>query len=76
MSSERDFDEAHRAGEREAEDMERREERLGEEIDRIRGEWEAKKTDASVPGALPEDDPEERDEDGPPPEADVVTPGD
>jgi hypothetical protein len=79
MADERDFEQIHNAGEREAEDMQRREEKLAESIERTRADWEAKKADESIPGARPEDEAQQRpraDEDGPPPEADYVTPGD
>ena len=36
---------------RETQDMEQRAERLEEEIDEARGDWERKKRDSSVPGA-------------------------
>ena len=58
--------------EREADDMERRSEELEHEIEEARADWDAKKSDATVPGAQPD---EEESGDGPPPEADV-TPGD
>ena len=79
MSVERNFEQVHDAGEREAEDMQRRGERVDGEIDKARADWESKKADESVPGARPEDEEEQRDradEDGPPPEADAITPGD
>ena len=62
----------HEEAEREADDLERRTEELGEHVEKTRLDWESKKGDASVPGAL-EDDEEESE--GPPPEADI-TPGD
>ena len=37
--------------ERELADLEQRSEKLGEEIDETRDDWEAKKADPSVPGA-------------------------
>jgi hypothetical protein len=45
--------------EREAEDMEHRSERVGDEIDEARREWEAKEDDPSVPGAQPDPDDEQ-----------------
>jgi chromosome segregation ATPase len=58
--------------EEEADDLERRNEQLGERIDEVRKDWESKQHDESVPGAVEdEDEPSE----GPPPEADI-TPGD
>jgi hypothetical protein len=42
--------------ERQADDLERRTEKLGEDIDRARQDWESKKADEGVPGARPEDD--------------------
>jgi hypothetical protein len=47
--------------ERKVEDMEERSERLDEEIDAAREDWERKKQDPSVPGAA--GDPEQADED-------------
>jgi predicted nucleic acid-binding Zn-ribbon protein len=47
--------------EREVEDMEERAERLEDEIDDAREDWERKKHDPSVPGAA--GDPEQADED-------------
>jgi hypothetical protein len=79
MADERDFEELHDAAEREAEDMQRRGEQVDERIEKARADWEAKKADESIPGARPEDEAQQRpraDEDGPPPEADYVTPGD
>jgi hypothetical protein len=70
MAEERDFEATHARGEREAEDMERRSEQLEEQIERTRDEWDAKKSDESVPGAPPDPDEGERgEEDGPPREA-------
>jgi hypothetical protein len=57
--------------EREADDMERRSEELEKKIEETRADWEAKKSDESVPGAQDEEEAGE----GPPPEADI-TPGD
>jgi hypothetical protein len=74
-----EHEELHDRAEREADELERRGEKLEEEIDRTRQDWEAKKHDASLPGAQPDHAAEETDradDDGPPPEADVVTPGD
>lgn len=68
----------HDRAEREADDLERRGEELGEDIDRARQNWESKKADPAVPGAQPEDPGQERDradEEGPPEEAEL-TPGD
>jgi hypothetical protein len=45
--------------ERELEDMERRSEKLEQEIEETRGDWEAKKSDESVPGAQPDDEPDD-----------------
>jgi hypothetical protein len=42
--------------EHELEDMEERAERLDDEIGDAREDWERKKQDPGVPGALPEDD--------------------
>jgi hypothetical protein len=55
--------------EREVDDMQKRSERLGEEIADVREDWERKKADDSVPGA-------QNPETGLPPEANVTTSGD
>ena len=54
--------------EREADDMERRSEQLGEQISDVREDWERKQLDDSVPGAvgkpkeeLPPPEPDETD---------------
>ncbi len=46
-----DHEQQAQAAERDLADMEERTERLGEEIERARDDWEAKKADSSVPGA-------------------------
>jgi hypothetical protein len=58
---------------REVDDMERRSEMLQREIEETQADWEAKKSDSTVPGAQ---DREEETGEGPPPEADAITPGD
>jgi hypothetical protein len=62
----------HEEAEREADDLERRNEELGEHVDKVRQDWESKKSDVSVPGAVEDDEDESE---SPPPEADI-TPGD
>jgi hypothetical protein len=47
---------------RKLDDMERRSEKLEHEIEETRAEWEAKKSDDTVPGAR-EDEDEDQDED-------------
>jgi hypothetical protein len=42
--------------EREADEMEERSERLEDDIDEAREDWERKKRDPSVPGAEPDQD--------------------
>jgi hypothetical protein len=54
------------AAERNLADMERRSERLGDEIENARDDWEAKKADAAVPGAA--GDPDRAEEGGRHPE--------
>jgi hypothetical protein len=51
--------------EREVEDMERRADALKEDIEETKAEWDAKKSDANVPGAKDEKEEsgEEEDED-------------
>jgi hypothetical protein len=55
--------------EQQADELEERSERLGEEIADVREDWERKKADDSVPGAQNPDT-------GLPPEANVTTQGD
>ena len=62
----------HEQAEREADDLERRNEELGEHVRETRQDWESKKSDESVPGAVEH---EEEETERPPPEADI-TPGD
>jgi hypothetical protein len=47
--------------EREAEDMERRADALKQDIEETKAEWDAKKSDATVPGATPEEEEDEED---------------
>jgi hypothetical protein len=42
--------------ERDVEEMEERSERLEEDVDAARKDWESKKQDPGVPGAPPDDD--------------------
>jgi hypothetical protein len=58
---------------RSVEDMQRQSDRLGEEIQDARDDWERKQRDSSVPGAS--GDPE-RAEEGPPPEQQYPAKGD
>jgi len=46
----------HEEAEREADDLERRNEELGEHVDKARQDWESKKSDEAVPGAKSEED--------------------
>jgi hypothetical protein len=55
-----------REPERELEDLEERAERLEEDTDATRKDWESKKQDPGVPGAVPDADAD----DNVPPEAD------
>jgi hypothetical protein len=74
-----EHDEVYERAQRQGDELEEQKDRLSKHIDETRKDWESKKSDESVPGARPEDEPEERDradEDGPPPEADAITPGD
>jgi hypothetical protein len=59
--------------ERELDDMQERSDRLEEEIEGVREDWERKKSDPSVPGAA--GDPERADE-GPQPETNYPSKGD
>jgi hypothetical protein len=58
--------------EREVEDMERRSEQVGDDIDKAREDWERKKADDKVPGATGTPPVAEG---GLPPEADYVSSG-
>lgn len=74
-----EYDEVYERAEHQGDDLEEQKDKLEEDIEKTRKDWESKKSDESVPGARPEDEAEERDradEDGPPPEADAITPGD
>jgi hypothetical protein len=42
--------------ERELDDMQERAEKLKDDTDQVREDWERKKADSSVPGAPPDDD--------------------
>jgi hypothetical protein len=55
--------------EREADELQERSDKLGDEIADVREDWERKKADDSVPGA-------QNPESGLPPEANVTTQGD
>lgn len=59
--------------EREADEMQKRADRLGDEIDKVREDWERKKRDSRIPGAA--GDPE-RAEEGPQPETNYPSKGD
>ena len=59
--------------EREVEDMQERAEKLEDQIDKVREDWERKKADSSVPGAA--GDPEKA-EQGPQPETNYPSKGD
>ncbi len=59
--------------ERELDQMQERSDRLEEEIGDTREDWERKKADPAVPGALPDDD---DGDDEPPPEAQYPAKGD
>jgi hypothetical protein len=59
--------------ERELDDMQERSDRLEEEIEGVREDWERKKSDPSVPGAA--GDPERANE-GPQPETNYPSKGD
>ena len=49
-------EEQHERLEREAAELERRSERLGDEIADVRQDWDAKKADDNVPGTPPSKD--------------------
>ena len=59
--------------EREIDEMQERADRLDDEIDKVREDWERKKRDPSIPGAA--GDPE-RAEEGPQPETNYPSKGD
>ena len=59
--------------EREVDEMQKRTDRLEDEIDDVREDWERKKRDSHIPGAA--GDPERADE-GPQPETDYPAKGD
>jgi hypothetical protein len=51
--SERDPDELADSLEQDADNLEQQSERLGDEVQDARQDWERKRADASVPGAVP-----------------------
>ena len=59
--------------ERELDDMQEQSDRLGQEIEHTRDDWERKKRDSNVPGAAGDPD---RAEEELPPEADYTSKGD
>ena len=61
-----DYEKQADAAERELADMEERSERVGEQIDEARKDWEAKVEDAGVPGAVGDPDRDSGDEMPPP----------
>jgi hypothetical protein len=62
--------------ERELDDMERRSERLGDQIDDVRDDWQRKQADEHVPGASAEPTPGDEESEGPPPEAEYPSKSD
>jgi hypothetical protein len=70
--SDAEHERIHEQAEREADDLERRNKQLDEHIKETRQDWEAKKSDEAIPGAVADD---EEDSQPLPPEADI-TPGD
>ena len=50
--------EAAADAEREAEDLKRQGDKLGQEIEDTRSDWEHKQDDSSIPGAVPADEDE------------------
>jgi hypothetical protein len=62
--AERESEERADEAEADADEMEEESERLADEIDEVRGDWERKKADPTVPGAVDDDEEESGDEDG------------
>ena len=56
-------EEQHERLEREAADLERRSDRLGDEIADVKQDWEAKRRDESIAGAPTPDEPDDADQD-------------
>ena len=50
------MDERERDPDAEVEDLEKQAEKVQEDIDQTESDWESKKEDPSVPGAVPEED--------------------
>ena len=50
-----EHEEQGRRLERETQDMEERSDKVGQEIDDARSDWESKQSDSKVPGAQPEE---------------------
>ncbi len=61
-SEENDVEKVADRFEREADDLQRRSEQVGEHIETTRQEWQRKRGDASVPGAVPEESDQDADE--------------
>lgn len=55
-SEENDVEKVAARFEREADDLQRRSEQVGDHIETARDEWQRKRSDPSVPGAVPPDD--------------------
>jgi hypothetical protein len=55
--------------ERDVEEMQERSERLKQDIEDVRDDWQRKQADEHVPGASDEPKPGDEDSEGPPPEA-------
>lgn len=60
-AEERELHKLENESARQAKDLGGRTEELGHEIHDVRSDWERKRADPSVPGALPRDDDEEGD---------------
>jgi hypothetical protein len=65
-AEERDLEQAAVAGDDAVEEMAARSAELWQEVDAVRQDWERKRADAGVPGAVPDDSKSSGADDGPP----------
>jgi hypothetical protein len=63
MSAERDTTDPDAGAERQVEDLKHQGDKLDQDIEQTRGDWESKQEDTGVPGAVPDPDDEGHEED-------------
>jgi hypothetical protein len=57
-----DYEQLQERAEQEADELEQRGEKVGENLEDVRQEWKRKRSDPGVPGANPPDEAQEQDE--------------